>query len=133
MNQHQETFLVLLRVESKILTSYLLRTNTFFYVLLLVIAFIRRYSLSLAGTATSIIFVVTKVKGLKQKCACCDTIMFVATNICRDHQKKNCRDKTFVTTKDVFCRAKHVSAPANDNSLLSSRLSAHMSLVILNE
>ena len=55
------------------------------------------HGLSLAETATSIIFVATKVLSRQ---------IFVATNITLSRQKF-CRDKhTFVATKHVFCRNK---------------------------
>ena len=78
----------------------------------------RQYAnISLAGAATSIIFVAT-------------TVLSRQTRVCRDNtrlssrQKYACRDKTFIATKlflsrqnifvetkDVFCRDKHVSLP----------------------
>ena len=84
-------------------------------------------NVSLAGAATSIIFVATKVLSTfvatntclsQQKYACRDKIMFVQTNILLSRQayfcgdkhvfvaKNICRDITFVTTK-IFCRDKH--------------------------
>ena len=64
-------------------------------------------TLSLAGVATSIIFVETKVFFIMFV----DKIMFVATNLWRDKH-------TFVATKDVFCRVKHllVASAANDTT-----------------
>ena len=72
--------------------------------------------ISLAGAATSIIFVTTKVLSRQtrcdktqslswQKCARCDKVMFVATNMCFLHN--------FVATKVLswqvyFCHDKHM-------------------------
>ena len=67
--------------------------------------------LSLAGTATSIIFAATKVL-LRQTCVCCNKthILLQQKYACRDNfcRKKNvcfCGNKTFVTTN--ICRDKH--------------------------
>ena len=70
-------------------------------------------ALSLAGTATSIIFVATNI-------FCRDKHNFVATR-----QAYFCRGKhTFVAAKDVFCRDKNyiilVAAPANDSAHLNT-------------
>ena len=95
--------------------------------------------LSLAGAATSIIFVETKVSFLsRQKYACRDKTfgVFGATKVlsrqsifsrqiyCFSRQKF-CRSKhTFVDTKDVFCRDKHVKhtfVATKDDTCGSSR------------
>ena len=56
-------------------------------------------SLSLAGAATSIIFVTTQVFVTTKDMFCRDIIMFVATNICHD-KKIVCHNKhSFVATK----------------------------------
>ena len=84
-------------------------------------------SLSLAGAATSVIFVMTKKKFMTKicspqqnfrhnkimfvvtKCFCFNTT-FVMTNICTCLSRQFfCRDKhAFVATKHVFCHNKHV-------------------------
>ena len=74
--------------------------------------------LSLAGAATSIIFVATntfvatkddKTFITTNTCFCRDKHNFVATNIILSQQKFG-RDKhAFVATKDVFCRDKHAA------------------------
>ena len=56
--------------------------------------------LSLAGAATSIIFVETNVLS-RQARVCSDKSMLPQQNVCGDKH-------TFVATKDVFCRGKHV-------------------------
>jgi len=77
--------------------------------------------ISLAGAATSIIFVATKFCRDKlsfvatntcllkwQNVFCRDKSMLAATNTCLSRQKF-CRNKhTFVVTKDVFCHVIHV-------------------------
>ena len=78
-----------------------------------------RLFLSLAGAATSIIFVTTK------HIFCHDKSMLVATKVCLlwqnifvatkvfcdkylSWQTCVCHDRSFVTTKDVFCHDKHM-------------------------
>ena len=97
---------------------------------------LQRCSLSLAGAATSIIFVATKV--LSQQifvatntvcldkhtfsfplfCCCCDET-FVRTSILLSRQTRVCRDKTFVATKMIL-----EAAPANDISQRPSKPTA---------
>ena len=73
-------------------------------------------TLSLAGAATSIIFVVTK-------------LLLQQTHVCRDkkllsRQYYVCHGKhTFVMTKDVFCRDKHV--------FIATKLSSQQKLYLL--
>ena len=67
------------------------------------------HGLSLAGTATSIIFVATKVLSRQ---------IFVATNITLLRQKFYRYKHTFVATKHVFCRDKSMHV-----NLFTKRLS----------
>ena len=83
-----------------------------FVVVVLSLASRDSYVLSLAGAATSIIFVATKLIFCRDK-----------THLLS--RQKFCLGKhTFVATKDLFCRDKHVSkmilvaSPANDTCLL---------------
>ena len=92
--------------------------------------------LLLAGAATNIVLVMTKV--LLQQ-------IFVMTNTCLSQQKFCCNKHTFAVTKDVFCWDKHVfvttntfvatklllkqkmilvAAPTNDTVLLLTKLMA---------
>ena len=72
---------------------------------------------SLAGAATSIIFVMTKVS-LRQTCVCCDKHTFVTTKDVFCH-KNICRDKhsfvvtKVVMTKHIFCRDKSILVVTN--------------------
>ena len=67
-------------------------------------------TLSLAGAATSIIFVAQKVYMCRQKFICVTKNLYLSrqTRACRDktrlvsRQKYPCRDKTFVATKDKY-------------------------------
>ena len=102
--------------------------------------------LSVAGDATSIIFVATNRCLSRQNTSFATKICLSRqTGVCQDktrllRQKYVCRDKhTFVATKDLFCRDKHVfvatklilvAAPATDRDLnFDARGIATMDLV----